>query len=387
MKKVLLGTTALMAAGVIAGASAQAAEPIQLKVGGFMSQRVGVSSNDYHATDARDGTEGWDVKQDAEIIFKGSTKLDNGITVGVEVQLEAAQGGSASSVSDGLAFTNQIDETFLFFSGNFGRVNIGSENTAAYLMHYRHDAASGTLSLDEGTITRWIPEPTGHINTLNSAPLLSNDQQSITYFTPRFEGLQGGISYVPSASRTQGTVLTPDRKAAVSTTGSANGLYDGISLAANFDRKFDQVRVQASAGWEKYQGTDSAAPSQDDAQQVALGAIVSFGGFSVGASWKEIDDDVDSTGTTTADQEVYAFGAGYRMGPTYFTVNYMYGEGKVVGAGDDETRAYMAAVSHSIGPGISVHGAIMRAEYDGGTTGGTDDADGWSGVVGATAAF
>lgn len=300
MKKVLLGTTALMAAGIIAGASAQAASPIKLNVGGFMTERVGVSSNDYHTTDTRDGTEGADVKQDAEVIFKGSTKLDNGITVGVEVQLEARMGGGGSSVSDTITPANQIDESFLFFSGNFGRVNIGSENTAAYLMHYRHGAASGTLSLDEGTVTRWIPQPTGHTYTINSAPLVSNDRQAVTYFTPRVEGVQGGISYVPSASRTQGTSLTPDRKATVSTGGSANGNYDGVSLALNFDRKFDQARVKVSGTFERYQGTDSAAPSQDDLEQKTLGAILSFGGFSIGGSWKKIDDDVDSTGTLPA---------------------------------------------------------------------------------------
>jgi len=391
MKKVLLGTTALMAAGVIAGASAQAAEPIKLSVGGFMTERVGVSSNDYHTTDTRDGAEGWDVKQDAEIIFKGSTKLDNGITVGVEVQLEANSAGSASSVSDTTAATNQIDETFMFISGNFGRVNIGGENTAAYLMHYRHGSAGGTLSLDEGTVTRWIPQPLGstaHTYTMNSAPLVSNDQQSITYFTPRFEGIQGGISYVPSASRTQGSVLTPDRKATVTTNDSAtNNNFDGISLAVNFDRKFDQARVQLSGSWERYHGADST--TQDDLEQVAFGGIVSFGGFSVGASWKEVDDDVATGATTSGDQTVFAAGAGYRMGPTYFTVNYIRGEAPATTtiAGDDESVAYMAAASHNIGPGISVHGAIMRAEYDGEVAGGTDDADGWAGVVGATARF
>ncbi|MHA1114074.1 MAG: porin [Alphaproteobacteria bacterium] len=387
MKKVLLGTTALMAAGIIAGTAAQAASPIKLNVGGYMTERVGISANDYHTTDTRDGTEGADIKNDGEIIFSGKTKLDNGITVGVNVQLEARQGGGGSSVSDTITPANQIDETYMFVSGNFGRVNIGSENTAAYLMHYRHGAASGSLSLDEGTITRWIPQPTGHAYTINSAPLVSNDRQSITYFTPRVEGVQGGISYVPSASRTQGTNLTPDRKATVSTGGSANGLYDGISLAVNFDRKFDQARVKVSASWERYQGTDSAAPSQDDLEQRTIGAILSFGGFSIGGSWKKVEDDVDSTGTASGDQTVFAAGAGYRMGPTYFTVNYIRGEAKIVGVGDDETRAWMAAASHNIGPGISVHAAVMRADYDGAVAGNTDDANGWSGVVGATARF
>ena len=61
---------------------------------------------------------------DGEIWFMGETTLDNGITFGANVQLESF--GNTADV---------IDEDFAYISGSFGRINIGSENSAAYLMH------------------------------------------------------------------------------------------------------------------------------------------------------------------------------------------------------------------------------------------------------------
>ena len=63
-------------------------------------------------------------KSDTEIHFKGSTKLDNGLEVGINVQLE---GNSNSS--------DQIDESYLTVRGNFGQIDIGDENSALYKTH------------------------------------------------------------------------------------------------------------------------------------------------------------------------------------------------------------------------------------------------------------
>ena len=78
MKKFLYGTTALVASGMVAGA-ASAAEPISLGLSGYYTSVLAFSDDD------APGTGDTSVKQDAEIIFSGSTTLDNGLTAGVEV--------------------------------------------------------------------------------------------------------------------------------------------------------------------------------------------------------------------------------------------------------------------------------------------------------------
>ena len=85
MKKVLLGTTAIVAAGMIASSPASAAENISAKVGGYMEQWIGYATVDQSGS-TRD-IDGFDIKSDSEIHFTGMTTLDNGIEFGVNVQL------------------------------------------------------------------------------------------------------------------------------------------------------------------------------------------------------------------------------------------------------------------------------------------------------------
>ena len=73
MKKILYGSTAIVAASMILSSpTAMAAEKLKLKVGGYMEQWVGFTSQD-------DGTSedysGFSTVSDGEIHFKGKTKL------------------------------------------------------------------------------------------------------------------------------------------------------------------------------------------------------------------------------------------------------------------------------------------------------------------------
>ena len=69
MKKILLGTTAVVAVGMLTAAPAMAAEKIKISVGGYMEQWFGYVSADDEVGTADNS--GFDVKSDAEIIFKG----------------------------------------------------------------------------------------------------------------------------------------------------------------------------------------------------------------------------------------------------------------------------------------------------------------------------
>ena len=72
MKKNLLATSALIAAGALFSTAALAeAKPIQLKVGGYYEQWVGLIFQDAD-TDTRRYADDLDVQEDGEIHFKGS---------------------------------------------------------------------------------------------------------------------------------------------------------------------------------------------------------------------------------------------------------------------------------------------------------------------------
>mgnify|MGYP000709267357 CR=1 FL=1 len=130
MKKLLLGSTALVVGGLMA-APAMAADPIKMGVGGYYTFYAIAGGID--STYAMDGTwtqyKGLSFIQEGEIHFIGQTKLDNGTTVGLTVELEGWNPSSATANS-------QIDEAFLFAFGDWGRVEFGSRDPATYRMYY-----------------------------------------------------------------------------------------------------------------------------------------------------------------------------------------------------------------------------------------------------------
>src|SRR5690606_18114063 len=121
MKKVLLGTSAIALAGAFA-TTANAVE-WEVRVGGYMESYAAYASSSVDSI-AGEGFDGIDAKNESQIQFIPSITLDNGIKIGATVELE------------GLTDGDQIDESYLFIDGSFGRVLIGDENSAGYLMTY-----------------------------------------------------------------------------------------------------------------------------------------------------------------------------------------------------------------------------------------------------------
>ena len=90
MKKLLLGSTALVVGGVMA-APAMAADPIKMGIGGYYTfyALAGNIQTSYAFDGSFTSYKGLAFTQEGEIHFVGQTKLDNGTSVGLTVELEA----------------------------------------------------------------------------------------------------------------------------------------------------------------------------------------------------------------------------------------------------------------------------------------------------------
>lgn len=228
MKKILLGTSAIALAGASAG-QAQAAS-WDLDWGGYFEASVGFASVDTVGNADYDGV---DVLQDSEIIFTPSITLDNGLTFGVDVQLEGTQNG------------DQIDEAFAFVKGSFGQILIGSENSAGYKMTY--GAPDNTwVNVNSGSLSAFIPFSGGGFGsdvfrgTLGSSYLevdRNNDAQRITYFTPRFAGFQVGVSYARDALQDSSEAVN------INAAGTLNNIFD---IGANYVNSFGAFDIALS---------------------------------------------------------------------------------------------------------------------------------------------
>jgi len=196
MKKLLLGSTALVVGGLMA-APAMAADPIKMGVGGYYTF-YGAAGN-IDPTYAMNGSvtnyKGLEFIQEGEIHFIGQTKLDNGTSVGLTVELEAWN--PSSSVANA-----QIDEAFLFAFGDWGRIEVGSRDAATYRMYYgspsafigwgaiqhNHNYSNLSMQANNKAYTR--------VTATTNTPTWQ-DVNRINYFTPRFAGLQIGVGYAP----------------------------------------------------------------------------------------------------------------------------------------------------------------------------------------------
>jgi hypothetical protein len=134
VKKVLWGTTALAAAGVVMG-DASAASGLKLGINGYYRNSLGGSFGNSPTTQHFNGTsvstaglgnfdrQSVSMRQEIRVNFTGKTTLDNGITVRVLIGLNGENVAKSGS-------TTQYNRAYADFSGKFGLVRIGEASSA-----------------------------------------------------------------------------------------------------------------------------------------------------------------------------------------------------------------------------------------------------------------
>ncbi|MET4805740.1 porin [Limibacillus sp. MBR-115] len=370
MKKVLLGTTALAVASFVGAQQAKA--QFEVTVGGYTEQKFGYASVDVDG--ANGDFDGFDVKSDSEIHFKAKQTLENGLTFGFEVQLEAE-----SNTGD------QIDESFLFVEGSFGQLLIGSENTAGYKMTYAAPDV-GFVNVNSGDQTNWQPFiglNAGFFRRVFGTTFIeldgNNDAQRLTYFTPRWNGLQIGASYTPDSAQDNQSQFAETRD-----------FKNGFDIGANYVNTFSGVDVAISGRYGIADDDSSSGAATvpgspgdvdtDSPELWSVGLNLGYAGVTIGGSYASADAQGVNTGRS------YDAGISYETGPWGASFTYFHGEarGSLVNPGDDEQDSYQFSVTYAMGPGVLIEGNVTRSEFD--DDGGIDE-DVTYGLVGVKLSF
>ncbi|WP_417726037.1 porin [Roseovarius sp.] len=348
--KHLLTSTSAIALGVVMVTPASAQE-WDMKWGGYHSAHVGFVSVDSN-TAAHVGADfdGVDVYTEAEINFTPSVTLDNGMTFGVNVQMESTNNGGGAT---------GIDESFLTISGDsFGKIDLGNENSVGYKMMVSAPQIDGSIWINSPSISGFIPISTGAGGNLPwtfrqsaisafTEVLGNNDVPRISYYTPSFNGLTLGISYA-AASNVAGTGANAGNNFGVN---HNIGVTDIFDIAAAYSGSFGGVDLDASAHWGTAENNTGLAGT-DDPEVWGLGATVGFNNFAFGGSYSENDN-----GGLLPDEEGWALGLTYDFaGPWKLGIDTYQGEysGTGAGSGDKaEFEAYQIIGSRDIGPGVT----------------------------------
>jgi hypothetical protein len=369
--KLLLGSTALVSAGLLMSGAAQAQEArvggIEVVLGGFTEFGAAAGTRNTITNGGSGSTIGGDrgytFYMDNELIVRANGATESGILYGSKVELEVGSGGIGNSQ------TTAIDEVGLYFSGNFGRVELGREDGAEDVMYVGgEDAQAGTGGIDGD-------QP----NIVGPQFADTGDSAKVTYFTPRLAGFQIGASFAPDVEDNGGE----DRFQ-----GGGNEAENSIGGGVNWVGALGalDLTLSAVALWADCESNCTSTVNNvqsgfsDDELSWAGGALLGFGGFTLGAGYNRND-----TFPHNGQRDIVNVGLKYGFGAANVSVGWTWNQFD----DSDLDDSNLIAVSGDIGllPGVTLKGDVSYNDHDPGSFEGgsidgenTDD-DTWAGVV------
>lgn len=372
MKKLLLTTAACGLAFAATPANAQ----VELELGGyFKGYGAYVDQDDNVDTDG--GTaglqgsgeaKGFDFIRDTEIHFGGETTLDNGLTVGAHIE----------ATTDG-ADAFGVDESYVYFSGNWGRVNFGAEDGAGYLLQVAAPSADSnidgirqyvqpvnyTVAIADLNASGTAADEIAALGVVGNSidydmdPSVKSDK--LTYLSPIMNGFQVGLSYSPDtdAAASLGGVGTDNQEDTVEET---------YELAVRYEGQFNNVGVIAGAGYSHGEnGAETTIPAASDDREVwNVGLDLDAGPFGIGAVY--VEDNGGITGVGVDEEETMVVGVDYTTGPFKLGASYLDQE-NTFAVQNLDTQRYSGGVTYTYGPGMTFRGSIGHIAHDGAALG------------------
>lgn len=336
MKNLFLASTILagLAFGVAAPAAAQDGG-VKLGISGYMAGYA------VYTDEASNNTRSFDFRKATEIALSGETTLENGLTVGAFINTLKDRADS---------FARPIDESYLYFSGNWGRVNFGETDGAAFLLQVAapsaDDAVDG-LDPDINTFDNTSGLTTGYAHVFDS-----RTTTKVVYMTPVFNGFQAAASYAASLSDADisGT--------AAATTDNDGGFGTAYEVAARYQGSFQPMDLTLGGGYSKAERELSGSTDQ---KIWNVGGVVTVGNINVGSAYKH-----DNTGTANDDHTTWVVGADYQLGATKLGLSYQDYTQKVTGTDDLNAQRYTGGAIYDFGPGMSFRGSVSYVDRDNG---------------------
>lgn len=372
IRSTLFATTACAAFASHALAQAPAPgtpRPPTLSLGGYYAVGIGGIDQDSGALQPGTGLRNHAIKQDAEIHFRGAAELDNGLRIGARIELEAGSGG------------DQIDESWVDFSGGYGRLVLGQFDGAQRETAFIAPAATGLFGVNTPVFSfagNSAQAPYGNLGTVGQISTVlgvqGGDSEKIVYFTPNFSGFQLAFSYAPDAAEYNNTI-TADGESGTKPKNDPGGLEAIWQVAATFRNEW--VRANIGYGWADYEAPGATGyrglppVNLDNRWAVTGGLIFTFAGFEFGGSaqFLHVNAGPNAFAVSDADDLTADLGVSYGWDAWKVGATYGYASYESLGyATGGKTRVDLLALtgSYRLGPGVEI-GALVgggRARYD-----------------------
>ena len=276
MKKLLLSSAAIC--GLVAFSAAEAQAQIEVSVGGHTKQYLGWLDQD---TDGTREERNFDHLAESELHFNAVGVADNGLEYGFHVEMEVDN-------TDG---SDTIEESYLFLSGDWGRVNIGAEDGANYLLQVAAPSADSNID----GIRQYIQPVNYEVAGLGAVATFvdvegfdyDNDatgsDNKATYLSPIMNGFQAGFSYTPEIDDSLNGLEGFNEDDVDDAVGSA------YEAALRYEGTFNNVGLAFGAGYTHVNIEEETATS-DDFTEWNIGLDLDIGAFGLGAIYTESED-------------------------------------------------------------------------------------------------
>ncbi len=352
MKKLLMTSVAL---GGLAFAATPAHAEIDLTVGGYFKGYMAWVDQDDDVADINN----LDIVRDTEIHIGGETTLDNGLTVGAHFEFDA-------DGDDGMG----VDESYLYFSGDWGRVNFGAEDGAVYLLQVAAPSADSNYDGIRQYVNPFNWDAAGIVpfsDGLDYDADPSGKSDKLTYLSPVINGFQAGLTFSPDTD-------SADDLEGIGTDDVSGEIGRTYELAARYEGEFNNIGVILGGGY-SFGDLEEDAGSDDDREVWNVGLDLDIGAFGIGAAYvsdNNADDDDES--------DIIVVGVDYTTGPFKIGASYLNLDTDNV----TDTDRFTGGVTYEYGPGMSFRGSLSYVDID---PDGGDERDGVALLLGTQVNF
>ena len=299
MKKVLIGTTALVAASMLSlpamalhidedGNYELHSGALSLNINGFGTFKIEYKSRE----PTQDDTVSYrnhNADFDSELHFEGSTTLASGTEAGIEIQFETGGGDVAG--------TDTIDENFIWVSGALGKVYLGGRD-AEELEEGVERTYSGV-----GLLVKDINDNAAAITTSADA---GGENNKIIWVAPTVGGIEFAVNYTPELA--QNTTTNSTNK-------DVGEKGEDLLIALRWTGAMGAATVKVSLGYGTTKAEDASADKdvENDKRQRLGFEVSGIAGIKIGGYWMKHADDSEAV-TPTEDETSLGIGGEWTSG-------------------------------------------------------------------------
>lgn len=426
MKNILLATTGLFGAALLATAATAATPKVTL--GGFSDFQAGFTSDDRDnltqgtvATTDDTSTRDVGFRNDNEISVHVDGVTDGGLGYGAVIDLEADINDDTDNQGTNAA------RTFTYLSGKWGKVELGGNKGAAATTRVDASTLAAATGGINGAWTNFVNGTgagvsqlggtagfvtqsklyTEHGSTTDVGDESTYNATKLTYYTPRFSGFQAGVSFTPDLQDRGQSNSRTDKIAGAPGVDAYGNIFEA---GLNFENQFaNGVKLALSLTGETGDADEGSAVAgnsdeREDLRAYAVGGLVGYQGFSLAASYGNWDDSGQTNGLNN-ESDYWTVGGGYEVGPFGLSITYLKSTveadvGNVAAGRDYENdfRNVVLGADYKLAPGLTPYAEVSFYEFDDGRTeaeagavgagtGATFDNQGTAFILGTQVAF